>query len=86
MLFLKVPFQLVNYKQNIFVILVIMLFYLPLIKIFISGTIQIQKRQQLVRKIHENELSDMKDYLSQCQQEQDSVIDYKVCITSKYEK
>ncbi|XP_040824481.1 cell cycle progression protein 1 isoform X2 [Ochotona curzoniae] len=41
------------------------------------GTIQIQKRQQLVRKIHENELSDMKDYLSQCQQEQDSVIDYK---------
>ncbi|XP_040824485.1 cell cycle progression protein 1 isoform X6 [Ochotona curzoniae] len=42
-----------------------------------TGTIQIQKRQQLVRKIHENELSDMKDYLSQCQQEQDSVIDYK---------
>lgn len=41
------------------------------------GTIQIQKRQQLVRKIHEDELNDMKDYLSQCQQEQESVIDYK---------
>ncbi|XP_069910322.1 cell cycle progression protein 1 isoform X2 [Oryctolagus cuniculus] len=41
------------------------------------GTIQIQKRQQLVRKIHEDELNDMKDYLSQCQQEQDSFIDYK---------
>lgn len=41
------------------------------------GTIQIQKRQQLVRKIHEDELNDMKDYLSQCQQEQESVTDYK---------
>ncbi|XP_077935440.1 cell cycle progression protein 1 isoform X2 [Halichoerus grypus] len=41
------------------------------------GTIQIQKRQQLVRKIHEGELNDMKDYLSQCQQEQESFIDYK---------
>ncbi|KAI5765350.1 CCPG1 [Gulo gulo luscus] len=41
------------------------------------GTIQIQKRQQLVRKIHEDELNDMKDYLSQCQQEQESFIDYK---------
>ncbi|XP_039721463.1 cell cycle progression protein 1 [Pteropus medius] len=41
------------------------------------GTIQIQKRQQLVRKIHEDELNDMKDYLSQCQQEQGSVTDYK---------
>lgn len=41
------------------------------------GTVQIQKRQQLVRKIHEDELNDMKDYLSQCQQEQGSVIDYK---------
>ncbi|XP_007112131.2 cell cycle progression protein 1 isoform X1 [Physeter macrocephalus] len=41
------------------------------------GTIQIQKRQQLVRKIHEDELNDMKDYLSQCQQEQGSFIDYK---------
>uniref|UniRef100_A0A2K5C7W0 Cell cycle progression 1 n=1 Tax=Aotus nancymaae TaxID=37293 RepID=A0A2K5C7W0_AOTNA len=41
------------------------------------GTIQIQKRQQLVRKIHEDELHDMKDYLSQCQQEQETFIDYK---------
>uniref|UniRef100_A0A8D0P9T3 Cell cycle progression 1 n=1 Tax=Sus scrofa TaxID=9823 RepID=A0A8D0P9T3_PIG len=41
------------------------------------GTIQIQKRQQLVRKVHEDELNDMKDYLSQCQQEQESFIDYK---------
>uniref|UniRef100_A0A673UM16 Cell cycle progression 1 n=1 Tax=Suricata suricatta TaxID=37032 RepID=A0A673UM16_SURSU len=41
------------------------------------GTIQIQKRQLLVRKIHEDELNDMKDYLSQCQQEQESFIDYK---------
>nr|XP_055175650.1 cell cycle progression protein 1 [Nyctereutes procyonoides]XP_055175651.1 cell cycle progression protein 1 [Nyctereutes procyonoides] len=41
------------------------------------GTIQIQKRQQLFRKIHEDELNDMKDYLSQCQQEQESFIDYK---------
>uniref|UniRef100_A0A9L0SIJ6 Cell cycle progression 1 n=1 Tax=Equus caballus TaxID=9796 RepID=A0A9L0SIJ6_HORSE len=41
------------------------------------GTIQIQKRQQLVRKMHEDELNDMKDYLSQCQQEQESFIDYK---------
>ncbi|XP_033045933.1 cell cycle progression protein 1 isoform X4 [Trachypithecus francoisi] len=41
------------------------------------GTVQIQKRQQLVRKIHEDELNDMKDYLSQCQQEQESFIDYK---------
>ncbi|XP_077604363.1 cell cycle progression protein 1 isoform X2 [Crocuta crocuta] len=41
------------------------------------GTIQIQKRQQLVRKIHEDELNDMKDYLSQCQQEQETFIDYK---------
>ncbi|KAL2790571.1 cell cycle progression protein 1 isoform 1 [Daubentonia madagascariensis] len=41
------------------------------------GTIQIQKRQQLVRKIHEDELNDIKDYLSQCQQEQESFTDYK---------
>ncbi|KAB0405673.1 hypothetical protein E2I00_003090, partial [Balaenoptera physalus] len=38
---------------------------------------KIQKRQQLVRKIHEDELNDMKDYLSQCQQEQGSFIDFK---------
>ncbi|OWK09614.1 hypothetical protein Celaphus_00006223 [Cervus elaphus hippelaphus] len=42
-----------------------------------TGTIQIQKRQQLVKKIHEDELNDMKDYLSQCQQEQESLIEYK---------
>ncbi|XP_031308864.1 cell cycle progression protein 1 isoform X1 [Camelus dromedarius] len=41
------------------------------------GTIQIQKRQQLVRKIHEEELNDMKDFLSQCQQEQESFTDHK---------
>lgn len=41
------------------------------------GTIQIQKRQQLVRKIHEDELSGVKDYLSQCQQEQESFLDFK---------
>ncbi|XP_042639618.1 cell cycle progression protein 1 [Orycteropus afer afer] len=41
------------------------------------GTIQVQKHQQLVRKIHEDELNDMKDYLSQCQQEQESFTDYK---------
>ncbi|KAK1339081.1 hypothetical protein QTO34_019754 [Cnephaeus nilssonii] len=42
-----------------------------------TGTFQIQKRQQLVRKIHEDELIDMKDYLSQCDQKQVSVTDYK---------
>ncbi|XP_053525969.1 cell cycle progression protein 1 isoform X2 [Artibeus jamaicensis] len=41
------------------------------------GTIQIQKRQQLVTKIHEDELNDMKDYLSQCHHKQESVTDYK---------
>ncbi|KAM4829119.1 cell cycle progression protein 1 isoform 2-T3 [Thomomys bottae] len=41
------------------------------------GTIQIQKRQQLVRNIHEDELNDMKDYLYQCQQEQESLTDSK---------
>ncbi|XP_049708585.1 cell cycle progression protein 1 [Elephas maximus indicus] len=41
------------------------------------GTIQVQKHQQMVRKVHEDELNDMKDYLSQCQQEQEPVTDYK---------
>ncbi|EGV99879.1 Cell cycle progression protein 1 [Cricetulus griseus] len=41
------------------------------------GTIQIQKHHQLVRKIHRDELTDMKDYLSQCQQEQESFLDSK---------
>ncbi|XP_045679880.1 cell cycle progression protein 1 isoform X3 [Phyllostomus hastatus] len=42
-----------------------------------GGTIQIQKRQQLVTKIHEGELNDMKDYLSQCHKKQEPVTDYK---------
>ncbi|ERE76610.1 cell cycle progression protein 1 isoform 1 [Cricetulus griseus] len=42
-----------------------------------KGTIQIQKHHQLVRKIHRDELTDMKDYLSQCQQEQESFLDSK---------
>ncbi|XP_021062817.1 cell cycle progression protein 1 isoform X7 [Mus pahari] len=41
------------------------------------GTIQIQKRQQLVRKTHEDELNGVKDYLSQCKQEQESFLDFK---------
>ncbi|XP_059124216.1 cell cycle progression protein 1 isoform X2 [Peromyscus eremicus] len=41
------------------------------------GTIQIQKRQQLVRKIYKDELNDGKDYFSQCQQEQESFLDFK---------
>ncbi|XP_048649678.1 cell cycle progression protein 1 isoform X4 [Marmota marmota marmota] len=41
------------------------------------GTIQIQKHQELVRKIHEDELNDMKDYLSQCQKKQGPFIDSK---------
>ncbi|KAM6202473.1 cell cycle progression protein 1 [Rhynchocyon petersi] len=40
------------------------------------GTIQVLKHQQLVKK-HEDKLNDMKDYLSQCQQEQESFLDYK---------
>ncbi|XP_074862953.1 cell cycle progression protein 1 isoform X7 [Carettochelys insculpta] len=42
------------------------------------GTIQIQKRQQLVEKSHEDELNGMKDNLYQCQQEQGVKADYKV--------
>ncbi|KAM9125125.1 cell cycle progression protein 1 isoform 3-T3 [Pangshura tecta] len=41
------------------------------------GTIQIQKRQQLVEKTHEDELNGMKDDLYQCQQEQGVKADYK---------
>ncbi|XP_021029050.1 cell cycle progression protein 1 isoform X4 [Mus caroli] len=41
------------------------------------GTIQIQKRQQLVRKIHEDELNGVNGYLSQCKQEQVSFLDFK---------
>ncbi|KAM5178830.1 cell cycle progression protein 1 isoform 2-T3 [Callospermophilus lateralis] len=41
------------------------------------GTIQIQKHQELVRKIHEDELNDMKDYLSQCQKKQGPFIGSK---------
>lgn len=42
------------------------------------GTIQIQKRQQLVRKIHGEELNGVKDHLLQCQQEQESFLDFKL--------
>uniref|UniRef100_A0A8C0G5S2 Cell cycle progression 1 n=1 Tax=Chelonoidis abingdonii TaxID=106734 RepID=A0A8C0G5S2_CHEAB len=42
------------------------------------GTIQIQKRQQLVEKTHEDELNGMKDDLYQCQREQGVKADYKV--------
>lgn len=41
------------------------------------GTIQIQKRQQLGRKVHEDELNGVKDYLFQCQQEQECALDFK---------
>ncbi|KAM9191813.1 LOW QUALITY PROTEIN: cell cycle progression protein 1-like [Dugong dugon] len=41
------------------------------------GTIQVQKHQHLVRKTQEDELSDVKDYLSQFQQEQEFVTEYK---------
>lgn len=41
------------------------------------GTIQIQRRQQLVRKVHEDELNDVNYYLSQCQQEHESFLDSK---------
>ncbi|XP_038273909.1 cell cycle progression protein 1 isoform X10 [Dermochelys coriacea] len=41
------------------------------------GTIQIQKRQQLVEKTHEDELNGMKDNLYQCQREQGVKADYK---------
>nr|XP_032652556.1 cell cycle progression protein 1 isoform X6 [Chelonoidis abingdonii] len=43
-----------------------------------EGTIQIQKRQQLVEKTHEDELNGMKDDLYQCQREQGVKADYKV--------
>ncbi|XP_078237105.1 cell cycle progression protein 1 isoform X2 [Pogona vitticeps] len=36
----------------------------------LEGTVQIQKRQQLVKKTHEDKLNDMKGDLMQCQQEQ----------------
>uniref|UniRef100_A0A452HQS7 Uncharacterized protein n=1 Tax=Gopherus agassizii TaxID=38772 RepID=A0A452HQS7_9SAUR len=42
-----------------------------------EGTIQIQKRQQLVEKTHEDELNGMKDDLFQCQREQGVKADYK---------
>jgi len=46
-------------------------------KVFIFvGTIQIQKRQQLVTKTRE--LKDMKDDLYQCQQEQGDKVHHKV--------
>ncbi|XP_044294565.1 cell cycle progression protein 1 isoform X3 [Varanus komodoensis] len=36
----------------------------------LEGTVQIQKRQQLVEKTHEDELTDVRDHLIQCQREQ----------------
>lgn len=42
------------------------------------GTIQIQKRQQLVERTHEDEINGMKDDLYQCQREQGVKADYKV--------
>uniref|UniRef100_A0A8C8RH45 Cell cycle progression 1 n=1 Tax=Pelusios castaneus TaxID=367368 RepID=A0A8C8RH45_9SAUR len=42
------------------------------------GTIQIQKRQQLVEKTHEDELNGMKDDLYQCRREQGVKADHKV--------
>ncbi|XP_050996598.1 cell cycle progression protein 1 isoform X2 [Acomys russatus] len=42
------------------------------------GTIQIQKRQQLVSTIHGEERSAGKGHLSQCQQEQVSFLDFKL--------
>ncbi|XP_041535763.1 cell cycle progression protein 1 isoform X2 [Microtus oregoni] len=42
------------------------------------GTIQTQKRQQSVRKIHTDELINGKGYLSQCQQEPESFLDFKL--------
>ncbi|XP_075821385.1 cell cycle progression protein 1 isoform X4 [Microtus pennsylvanicus] len=43
-----------------------------------KGTIQTQKRQQSVRKIHTDELINGKGYLSQCQQEPESFLDFKL--------
>ncbi|KAM8972262.1 cell cycle progression protein 1 [Pelodytes ibericus] len=41
------------------------------------GTIQILERQKHVEKIHEYELNDMKDDLSQCQKEQEATVEHK---------
>ncbi|XP_042332389.1 cell cycle progression protein 1 isoform X2 [Sceloporus undulatus] len=41
------------------------------------GTVQIQERQQLVEKTHEDELNGMKDSLIQCQEEQGSKTECK---------
>ncbi|KAH0619766.1 hypothetical protein JD844_014023 [Phrynosoma platyrhinos] len=43
----------------------------------LEGTVQIQERQQLVEKTHEDELNDMKDSLIQCQEEQGSKTECK---------
>ncbi|KAM4676537.1 cell cycle progression protein 1 isoform 2-T3 [Discoglossus pictus] len=42
------------------------------------GTIQLQERQKQVQKIHEDELSDMKDDLFQCQKEQVATVEQKL--------
>lgn len=39
------------------------------------GTTQIQELQKMVKRIHEEELNDMKDDLFQCQNDQDSYVD-----------
>lgn len=39
------------------------------------GTVQIQERQKLVEKLHEDELNDMKDDLFQCHKDQESTIE-----------
>ncbi|MBN3323999.1 CCPG1 protein, partial [Atractosteus spatula] len=41
------------------------------------GTVQIQERQKLVERLHENELNDVRDDLYQCQKEQDAIVESK---------
>ncbi|XP_063782196.1 cell cycle progression protein 1 isoform X2 [Pseudophryne corroboree] len=44
------------------------------------GTIQIMERQKYVEKFHENELSDMKDDLFQCQRDQEATMEQKEAV------
>uniref|UniRef100_W5N7K0 Cell cycle progression 1 n=1 Tax=Lepisosteus oculatus TaxID=7918 RepID=W5N7K0_LEPOC len=41
------------------------------------GTVQIQERQKLVERLHENELNDVRDDLYLCQKEQDAIVESK---------
>ncbi|XP_051896617.1 cell cycle progression protein 1 [Pristis pectinata] len=41
------------------------------------GTTQIQEQQKMVKKLHEDELNDVKDDLFQCQKDQESYVDSK---------